>query len=233
MEKKYIGSMEDSYHILNINRGIERLEKIGTVKRYPKGYRFDYTDRTPASFFAIKSGQIIAYEITYNGKYRVYNILASGSLFLEEYTLFSLDCPVIFETTMDSEIIEIHRCDLIRAMKTDIDLVLDVMESLSEKFVSSMEQLRLGPRQDAEWKLCRVLLSYGAAYGKPCQNGILIDQKISHQMIADLLGMNRVTVTRKLKELSELGLIATVNSRILLPDPAAIRNHMHNMENDH
>ena len=230
MHRKYKDSMKDNYHILHINRGIERFEKIGTQKKYPKGYRFDFTDRSPDSFFVIKTGQIIAYEISHDGKYRVYNIMANGSLFLEEYTLFSLPCPVTFETVMDSEIIEVNRCDLVRAMKTDIDLVLDVMESLSEKFVSSMEQLRLGPRQDAEWKICRMLLSYANTYGIRHDNGILITQKVSHQMIADLLGMNRVTVSRKLKELAEQGLIDSVNSRIFIPDIEAISSHMHHME---
>ncbi len=230
MQKKYRDSMKDNYHILHINRGIERFEAIGTKKSYPKGYRFDFTDRSPNSFFVIKTGQIIAYEISHDGKYRVYNIMASGSLFLEEYTLFSLSCPVIFETVMDSEIIEVDRCSLVRAMKTDIDLVLDVMESLSEKFVSSMEQLRLGPRQDSEWKICRMLLSYANTYGVSHEDGVLITQKVSHQMIADLLGMNRVTVSRKLKELTAQNLIRSVNGRIFIPDPAAISSHMHNME---
>ena len=230
MSQKYAESMNDNYHILNINRSMERFEKIGVKKSYPKGYRFDYTQSSPEAFYVILTGQIIAYEISYNGSYRIYNILANGSVFLEEYVLFPLPCPVFFETVTDSVLIEIRRCDLIRAMKKDIDLVLDIMESLSEKFVSSMEQLRLGPRQEAEWRICRTLISYAKTYGKPYRGGVLIDQKVSHQSMADLLGLNRVTVTRKLKSLRDQGLIDTVNSRVFIPDLSALYNHLHHME---
>ena len=34
-DKKQI--MDDQYHILHMNRGIERLEKLGTTRVYPKG----------------------------------------------------------------------------------------------------------------------------------------------------------------------------------------------------
>ena len=68
--------------------------------------------------FDEKEEFIMAYEDAFDGEHRVYNIMRSGSLFLEEYVLFPKPCPVLFETITDSELLKINRCDLIRAFKS-------------------------------------------------------------------------------------------------------------------
>ena len=62
MDLENIQLMQDQYHILRINRSIERLEKLGTSHRYPKGYIFDYREHHPDSVYYIKKGRIMAYE---------------------------------------------------------------------------------------------------------------------------------------------------------------------------
>lgn len=230
MSEEKIQFMQDQYHILRINRNIERLEKLGETHFYPKGYIFDFRDRCPDAIYYIKKGRVMAYEDSYDGDHRVYNIMRSGSLFLEEYVLFPKPCPVLFKTVADSELLKIDRCDLIRAFKTDIDVVLDILDSVCNKFCSSMETQRIGIKQDAEWKLCRMIISSFENYGKPYKNGMILKEKISHQMLADLLGMNRVTVSRKFKKLRDLGLISQENGYTYLPDIDAFLDYMDQLE---
>lgn len=172
----------------------------------------------------------MVYEDSYNGEHRVYNIMRSGSLILEEYVLFPKSCPVLFKTLAESEIIKIERCELMRAFKNDIDIVLDILDSVCSKFVSAMETQRIGPRQDAEWKICRMIISDLENYGVPYKNGIILKEKVSHQMMADVLGLNRVTVTRKIKKLKELGLITRENGYNYVPDIEALLQYMDDLE---
>ena len=54
-------------------------------------------------------------------------------------------------------------------------------------------------------------------YGKPADDGsITINEKLSQQMMADILGMNRITVTRKLKELRELNLVSSSGGHFII-----------------
>lgn len=227
-DKKQI--MDDQYHILHMNRGIERLEKLGTTRVYPKGYIFDYREKHPDAIFYIKKGRVIAYEDSYDGDHRIYNVMSSGSLFLEEYVLFPRTCPVLFKTLTDSEMLIIDRCDLMRALKSDIDITLDLLDSVCNKFCSSMETQRIGIKQDAEWKLCRLIISTFENYGHTYRDGMILNEKVSHQMLADLLGMNRVTVSRKFKKLRDLGLISQENGHLYLPDIDAFLNYMDQLE---
>ena len=227
---EYIDPLQDQYHILNTSRGLDRLEKLGTSKRFPAHYIFDYRDRVPERFLVLKHGKIQAFEDSYEGEHRVYNIMYPGSIIMEEYVLFPKPCPILFETATECDIIQIERCDLIRAMKKDVDIALDLLESVCVKFTASMEDHRVGPRQKSEWKICRMILSELKSNGVPYKGGVISKERLSHQTIADLLGLNRVTVTRKMNNLVEMGLVAREKGYLYVPNISKLHFYMEELE---
>ena len=219
------------YHLLYLPRGIERLEKLGECSAYPKNVELNEPGTVPDCCYLVKSGRVLCYEYSYDGDQRVYNILELGSMFMEDCLLTDTPCPVIFKTLEPCELVRIDKCDLKRAFKQDIDIVMDVCDSISTKFLSAMEHLRLGPRQGAEWKICKMLLICIDHYGKPQEDGSwLLERKISQQMLADILSMNRVTVARKMKDLKDMGLVDTVDGYMCFRDRAALEDHMQYIE---
>ena len=88
-DKKQI--MDDQYHILHMNRGIERLEKLGTTRVYPKGYIFDYREKHPDTIFYIKKGRVIAYEDSYDGDHRIYNVTSTFAFIASRIGAVSAD----------------------------------------------------------------------------------------------------------------------------------------------
>ncbi len=211
---------------ISLSRGISRLEEIGTLKTYPKKTILAKPGDTPDHCYIVKSGRVIAYENSLSGDLRIYNFMEPGSLFLEEFMLFDKTVPIYFATSEESVLYEINKCVMKHAFKHDIDIVLDVCESVSSKFLSSMEQLRLFPAQSSLWKLCSFFLNYAYHYGKPCRYGILLSKKISQQTIANLLGMNRVTITRNVAILEEDGQLVRKNGYFILTDISAFRENM-------
>ncbi len=219
------------YHLLYLPRGVDRLMKLGTVKKVPANTIINEIDAVPEFCYVLKSGSIVCYESSYTGDQRIYNIMEEGSLLMEDCVLFDKPCPVLFKTMEDCEVVAITKCNLKRAFKKDIDVVIDICESLATKFLSAMEQIRLGPRQSASWKLCKFLMICADHYGEQMKDGtILIRKKISHQMFADLLGMNRVTITRKFKELKDRGILDTENGKIRFLDIKKLKEYMRDLE---
>ena len=219
------------YHLLYLPRGIERLAALGECRKYKKNTVIGKVGEVPDACYVVKTGRVVCYEFSYSGDQRVYNIMEPGSMFMEECLLFDKPCPVEFKTLEECELIIIDKCNLKRAFKHNIDIVMDVCESLSTKFLSSMEHLRLGPRQSAEWKICKMLLIYAGHYGELQQDGsYLLNRRISHQMMADILGMNRVTVTRQMQQLAEQGLIDKEDGRLCFRDIEALEHHMISLE---
>lgn len=219
-------------HLFYLPRGIARLEKLGTVQFFEKNVSLNSIDEVPSQCYLLKSGRVIGYEITFSGEQRIFNFLEPGSIFLEECVLFDKSCPILFKTTTDSELIVIDKCDLKRAMKKDIDVVLDVCEALSNKFLSAMDEIRTIPQQSAAWKICRLLLNFSERYGICMGKQVLIKEHVNQQMLADLLGMNRVTVTRKLKEMKTAGLIGKTQGYYYICNIDEFRNYMATIQSE-
>ena len=78
-------------------------------------------------------------------------------------------------------------------------------ELVIAKFLSAMGQIRISQQKPAEWKICRLLQIFMEHYGVAYDGKILITEKVSQQMIADMLGMNRITVAKKFKDGDALG----------------------------
>ena len=146
------------YHLLFLPRGTERLEKLGKSVSFKKGTILNEIETVPDCCYVVKSGRVICYEYSYGGDQRIYNIMEPGSIFMEDCLLFDNPCPIQFKTIEDCKLIRIEKCDLKRAFKKDIDVVMDICESLASKFLSSMELLRLGPRQSSTWRICKMLM---------------------------------------------------------------------------
>jgi CRP-like cAMP-binding protein len=67
-----------------------------------------------------------------------------------------------------------------------------------------------------EIKLKKFLIWLSEKFGKPCDRGVLIDLKLTHQDIADTIGSTRVTMTRALNQLRIEGLISWKNHYLTL-----------------
>ena len=102
-------------------------------------------------------------------------------------------------------LVKIEKCDLKRALKHDIDIVMDICESITSKFLSSMEHLRVSHQQNASWKICKMLLVYAQHYGTEYDGKTLIQEKISQQMLADLLTIREVFGEHKGLKLCYMG----------------------------
>ena len=75
-------------------------------------------------------------------------------------------------------------------------------------------------------KVCNLLLMFAERYGVPYDGKLLIKEKISQQMMANLLGVNRITMVRAIKELREMGFVDQVNGFYCIRDKERMRQYM-------
>jgi CRP/FNR family transcriptional regulator len=63
-------------------------------------------------------------------------------------------------------------------------------------------------------------------FGKPIEEGLLIEAPLRHQDIASSINATRETTSRELSALERKGLLASKQSMILLKDVNALRKHL-------
>ena len=231
MKKTQNQSGDSRHHLLHLDKEVTTLEDLGTLKVYPADMVLNTPDEIPECCYLLKRGRVICYELTDNGEQHVYDYIDPGTLFLEEYLLFDKTAPVTFKTMVESEMIRIEGADLRHAYRHNFDIVTDICESLSDKLTTTLNHIRLESRRNAAWKICRMLLFFAQNYGQLTEDGLIrIDSTLSQQKLADILGMNRVTVTKKLKELKSLGLIDVRSRQFYLPNVDLIVDYMMDIE---
>ncbi|MDO4545858.1 MAG: Crp/Fnr family transcriptional regulator [Bacillota bacterium] len=180
--------------------GAGELSLSGVEIDVPADFAFNELDQVPDYCYLVKNGRIICYDLTLNGNQRVFNIFEKGSLFLEECVLFDKPAHVMFRSLTSAKLLRISKCDLKRTLK-DYDEMLNFCKYQSVKFLSNMEMIRVSTQKNTEWQVCKLLQIFMEHYGKPYDGKIMITERISQQMVADILGVNRVTVTRIFRNL--------------------------------
>lgn len=64
-------------------------------------------------------------------------------------------------------------------------------------------------------KICHLFYILGHLFGEPCPNGLRVKKHITHQEIADLLGIHRVTVSKIVNDLHKKGVIKLSSNWLL------------------
>ena len=211
--------------LLRIPRGISRLEKLGEEREVPKDHMLVEAGEIPKYCYIVKTGRVVSYEFSVGGEERIYNFNENNSLLLESYVLFDTMVPVNFKTTLPSKIVYIDKETLVKAISSDPQICMDVMQSMHLKFNSSMEQIRHANFHNASWKICDLLLMFADCYGVDYDGKVLIKEKISQQLLSNLLGINRVTAVRAIKELKDMALIEQVNGYYCIRDIDKLKRH--------
>jgi CRP/FNR family transcriptional regulator len=80
--------------------------------------------------------------------------------------------------------------------------------------------------RDTSVRLATTLVSLSRGFGRPAAGGLMaITLPVTHQQLANMIGSNRVTVTRKLLELQETGAVKSLGRNAMAVDPEKLLAH--------
>ncbi len=212
--------------LLYLTRGIGRLAALGRQIEYGKDHMIARGEDVPSACWLVLRGKVMAYDESKDGNLRIYSFMEAGSVLLEANMLMRKPALVNFKTTAPTSLVRIEREDLIRAMAEDRELMMDVIESISYKFLSTSDQLRECYNHSVSWRLCNLFLIYADRHGAAYDGKVLIQEKLTQQTLAGMLSVNRITVVRALKELKDLGFIEQINGYYCIRDVRSLRDHM-------
>jgi CRP/FNR family transcriptional regulator len=213
-------------HLIFTDRLGQQFENLGTPVDMPKNQMLFRAGDIPDCCYYIKRGRVMAFEFTSSGEERIYNINEQGSIIFEPCVILNRALTLNFKTMTASTLFRIPRETLLDAVLSDPSVAADLLYSLSEKFLEVNEQIRESAVHSVHWKVCNLLLTYAYKYGVDYDGKVLINEKISQQLLANLLRVNRVTVARVIRELRDSGLVEQINGYYCIRSIDNLRNHM-------
>lgn len=174
-------------------------------------------------FHFVDYGKLRLYNLLPNGRCITLSILGPGDVFLQwRAESQSLSC-LCAEAMNGSRVITASERDMVEIVSAQPAAAVDVIANFARRLTESQVLIEDLLNNSVNLRLYRTLLELSKQFGKPEGALSVIDYPLTHQRLADMIGSNRVTVTRKLHELQERGIIETrKNATIALRDANAL-----------
>ena len=190
------------------------LEKINSLvmgSRHKKGEILFMQKDSIDYLYIIDSGKVKFYEVSSEGKQQIVKILNDGDFF-GELSIFTdevsnLNAEVIYET----DICKISKDDFKIFLRKNPNILLKITEFLSKRLSEAENLIGILSLKNSEQKIASWLLTTGDKNGVYSSNGIKVKLYLSRKEIADFLGLTIETVSRKLTQFQNDGIITIVN----------------------
>jgi len=193
--------------------GDQELETLSHSMR-TRSYRkntiiFEEGDQGDA-LYIVESGQVKAYLSDEQGKEIVLSMLNPGDYFGEMALLDEAPRSASVITAQESRLLVISGSDFRDTLAAHPNIALQVIRGLNETLRRSTENVKSLALMDVYGRVVRLFLDMADD-----ENGrLVIQQKLTHQDIADRVGSSREAISRILKDLRTGGYLAIEGKRI-------------------
>lgn len=170
----------------------------------------------PLGFTVIQSGSAKAYRITSDGREQILYIFPTHDYFGARF-LFTEDAvPYSVEALEETHVCILSKQQLMQLLADHPAVALELIEAMAHR----MRRLELivqsmGGR-NAEMRIASMLLEFVDTYGHRTKRGMEVALPLSREGLANYLGMARETLSRKLTQLEEEGVITFVDNRTMV-----------------
>lgn len=200
------------------------LEKELTPRFYEKGAAVYWQGDLAAEFFYLKDGAVRIFFCSENGGEKTLAIRKSGSVFGEAAFFDGLPRVSSAKTLKDSKIIAVTRQSLLKCIRKDPELAMGLLTCLSQTIRMLSSQVDTATFQQADERLARLLLNLA---------GTRREIRATHEDLAALAGVSRVTASRILSGFRHKGWIQTGYRGLHLTNAAALEKFAANPQKRH
>ncbi len=191
--------------------------------RYKEGFKIFQPGDNRSVLYFVMMGRVRLYEILPDGRAITLSILGVNDVFAQSNNHNSYFHDVYAEAMKDSIVANIQESSLETLMEQSPLLASRIIYSFSQQLSQSQILIEGLLGRDVSLRLVNILLKLATEFGvKDTEGGVAIELGLTHQELADMIGSNRVTVTRKLMELQKRNLINVQNRMIFIKDRSAL-----------
>jgi CRP/FNR family transcriptional regulator len=158
-------------------------------------------------FHFVEAGKLRLFNLLPNGRTITLSILGENDVFLQWRTESSTLSCLCAEAMGEACVISVSQSDLTDLIAAQPAAAIDVIGSFAKRVTESQVLIEDLLNNSVNVRLYRTLLELAEKFGRADGGATLIDVPLTHQRLADMIGSNRVTVTRKLHELAERGIV--------------------------
>jgi CRP/FNR family transcriptional regulator, cyclic AMP receptor protein len=196
---------------------MDEIDRATAMRSVRPGQVFYEPGQTGEALFLLKKGKVALYRLSPEGRKLVTETLGPGAFFGQMAVIGQGMYDSFAEATEASTLCVMSRSDVERLLLMRPSVALRLIEVVGRRLVEAEERLEESAFKDVSARLAALLVRLSRDQGTPGQvNGL------SHQDLADSLGVYRETVTSALDRLKEAGLVEVGRKRITILRPEGL-----------
>ena len=194
------------------DKTVRYFEKVAVRKRFPKNtVLFSKGDKSD-SLYIVCRGKVKAIIHDELGKEVVLSIIGPGEYFGEMAAIDGAPRSATIVTKEPTEILLIDRDDFGKMLSSNPAMMFDLLKVLLERFRRADEKIESLVFTSVYHRVATLLMQSAEPRGQKW----VIEEKLTHQEIADMVGSSRETVSRSIKELLDAGHISIETKQITI-----------------
>ena len=207
----------------NGGNGRGRPQRPSTVT-FARGQEVFGPGRGGGLVYIVRAGYVRLYKTLPDGRSVNLGLLGPNTVFAQEDAYEGLSTGATAEALVDSTLSIVDADDLASLIAESPDLASAVVQGMTRRLTELQTLVEHLLVRDTSVRLVTTLLTLAKSFGRPTADGLTaITIPLTHQALANMIGSNRVTVTRKLLELQEPGLVRSLGRNSIAIDPEKCR----------
>lgn len=200
---------------------IHSLESIATRVSFKKKEYIFQANLTNNTIYVLTHGRIKLSRLSTMGQECIQWFCFPGEIFgLSEHT-YDHDSGLYAQALIPSTVWAFSKSEFNRLLLKKPGMALVVVDQLSSRVRALGDMLLHVSCENVNARLINLLQRLSDFYGKPSDQQIRIDMNLTHQEIADMIGVCRQTVSSMMAKLKRLGLISTNRQSIIINCPSS------------
>ncbi len=208
--------------------GLEDFERAGVrvVERRFKAKDTLFTPGDPDDqLYFLLEGTVRLYKIYGDYKEATTALLKSDGVFGKLSLVEGRWQDVFAEAVTDVRVANVAKSTLTEVIKRRPDFAMKLFSSFSERLRQSDEVIESLLHREVSTRLATLLLNLGERFGEYNSLGTILDIRLTHQELANMIASTREAVSKVMSELQRDGTIEIQNRKIVIVDREALANH--------
>lgn len=190
--------------------GRTRTRRPNTVT-FAKGQEIFQPGQGQGQVFIVRSGFVRLYKTLPDNRSINLGLLGPNTVFAQEESYDGFSSGAVAQALVDSTLSIVDSEDLAALIAESPDLAVAVVHGMNRRLTELQTLVEHLLLRDTAVRLVTALYTLAKGFGRPTADGLTaITLPLTHQSLANMIGSNRVTVTRKLIELQREGIVRSL-----------------------
>jgi len=184
-------------------------------KTFKKGETIVHEGERPLGFTVIRAGSAKAYRTTFDGREQILYIFPENDYFGARFLFTEEKVPYSVEALEETRVCILSKEQFASLLLEHSGVALQIIEAMANR-MSRLELVMqsMGGR-NAELRIASLLLEFEDTYGKTNGEYLEITLPLSREGLANYLGLARETLSRKMAQMEEDGIIKSIGAKTI------------------